>query len=319
MSVVSDQWSVASDQWSVVSDQWSVVSDQWSVASDQWSVASDQIGGGGRRLLAASRQISVIGCLLLAVVLVACGATVEPPTPVYLKAAGSTTMTPLIQDLATAFHERQSWVTIDIDSGGSSLGEELAGTGQVNLGLTSWLPEGAPKGLQATAIARDGIALVVHTTNPITGLTLIQAHDLFSGHIFEWKQVGGSSSPVQVVSREDGAGTRAAFETLVMQGDRVTPTALVMPNSQAVVDYVARDPNAIGYVSMGYVNGEVRAVSVEGLVPTPENVSRAEYHLTRELVVLSRPGASPQAQAFLEFVLSPAGQAIVGRRYGRVR
>jgi phosphate transport system substrate-binding protein len=142
---------------------------------------------------------------------------------------------------------------------------------------------------------------------------------LFSGHVIEWGQVGGSSSPVQAVSREDGSGTRAAFEAMVMQGDRVTPMALVMPNSQAVVDYVARDPNAIGYVSMGYVNGEVRAVSVEGLVLTPESVSRAEYHLTRELVILSRPGASPPAQAFLDFVLSPAGQAIVGRRYGRVR
>jgi phosphate transport system substrate-binding protein len=277
------------------------------------------MANGGRRLLAVSRQLSVVGCLLLAVALVACGATVEPPAPVYLKAAGATTMTPLMQDLAASFRERQPRVTIDIDGGGSLLGQEMAGTDQVNLGLTSWLPEGAPKGLQATVVARDGIALIVHPTNPITGLTLIQAHDLFSGHVIEWEQVGGSSSPVQAVSREDGSGTRAAFEAMVMQEDRVTPMALVMPNSQAVVDYVARDPNAIGYVSMGYVNGEVRAVSVEGLVPTPENVSRAEYHLTRELVVLSRPGASPPAQAFLDFVLSPAGQAVVGQRYGRVR
>jgi phosphate transport system substrate-binding protein len=282
-------------------------------------VISNQMANGGRRLSAVSRQMPVVGCLLLAVVLVACGATVEPPAPVYLKAAGSTTMVPLMQDLAAAFHGRQPWVTIDIDGGGSLLGQEMAGTGQVNLGLTSWLPEGAPKGLQATVVARDGIALIVHPTNPITGLTLIQAHDLFSGHVIEWGQVGGSSSPVQVVSREDGSGTRASFEAMVMQEDRVTPMALVMPNSQAVVGYVASDPNAIGYVSMGYVNGEVRAVSVEGLVPTPENVSRAEYHLTRELVVLSRRGASPPAQAFLDFVLSPAGQAVVGQRYGRVR
>jgi phosphate transport system substrate-binding protein len=277
------------------------------------------MANGGHRLLAVSRQLSVVGCLLLAVALAACGATVEPPAPVYLKTAGSTAMTPLIKDLGTAFHKRRTFVTIDVNGGGSLLGQEMAGTDQVNLGLTSWLPEGAPKGLQATVVARDGIALIVHPTNPITGLTLIQAHDLFSGYVIKWGQVGGSSSPVQVVSREDGSGTRAAFEAMVMQGHQVTPMALVMPNSQAVVDYVARDPSAIGYVSMGYVNGEVRAISVEGLVPTPENVSRAEYHLTRELVVLSRPGASPQAQAFLEFVLSPAGQAIVGQRYGRVR
>lgn len=260
-------------------------------------------------------------CYLLFVIffLAACGATVEPPAPVYLKAVGSTAMTPLIEELGTAFHERQTFVTIDVDGGGSALGREMVRAGQADLGLTSWLPDGLPKGLQATVIARDGIALIVHPTNPITALTLIQAHDLFSGRAVDWGQVGGSSSLVQVVSREDGSGTRAAFEALVLQGDRVTPTALVMPNSQAVVDYVARDPRAIGYVSMGYVNGEVQLMSVEGLIPTSQNVSQGEYNLTRELVVLSRPGASPQAQAFLDFVLSPAGQAIVDRHYGRVR
>jgi len=248
-----------------------------------------------------------------------CVATVTPPTPVYLKAAGSTTMTPLLQDLAAAYHERQPDVTVDINTGGSALGQELAAAGQVDLGLTSWLPGGPPPGVQATVVARDGIALVVHPTNPITGLTLVQAHDLFYGSLGDWQTLSGVSSPVQAVSREDGSGTRAAFEALVMQGNRVTPTALVMPNSQAVVDYVARDPRAIGYVSMGYVGDKVRAVAVEGLVPNPQNVSRAEYNLTRDLVILTRPDAPNAARAFLDFILSPAGQAIVGQRYGRVR
>ena len=249
----------------------------------------------------------------------ACRATVEPPQPIYLKAAGSTTMLPLVEELADAFHERQALVTIDVNGGGSALGQELAATGQADLGLTSWLAQGAPEGLQATAIARDGIALILHPTNPITGLTLLQARDLFSGRAIDWAQVGGQPGLVQAVSREDGSGTRAAFEALVMGGERVTPTALVMPNSQAVVDYVAGDPLAIGYVSMGYLNGQVRVVAVEGLRPTPENVSRGEYHLTRELVILSRPEAPPQVKAFVEFALSPAGQALVAQRYGRVR
>lgn len=249
----------------------------------------------------------------------ACGATVEPPQPVYLKAAGSTALTPLMQELATAFHERRSFVTIDISGGGSALGGEWAAAGQVDLGLTSWLSQGAPEGLRATVIARDGIALVVHPTNPITNLTTLQAHDLFAGRLIDWGGAGGRPGPVQVVSREDGSGTRAAFEAMVMGDEGVTLTALVMPNSQAVVDYVAGDSRAIGYVSMGYVNGDVRVVSVEELSPTPENVSRGGYHLTRELVILSRPNASPQVGAFLDFALSPAGQAIVAHRYGRVR
>ncbi|GAB4534584.1 MAG: phosphate ABC transporter substrate-binding protein [Anaerolineae bacterium] len=249
----------------------------------------------------------------------ACGATVEPPQPVYLTAAGSTTMTPLVQELATAFQRQRSDVTIDVDGGGSRRGRELIAAGQVDLGLSSWLPGGPPPGSRASTIARDGIALVIHPTNPITGLTLIQVHDLFSGRVVDWEEVGGPPGLVQVISREDGSGTRDAFEGMVMGDDAVTLTALVMPNSQAVVDYVARDPRAIGYVSMGYLDETVRAVPVEGLLPTPENTSRGEYHLTRDLVILDRPDAAPVAKAFIDFVLSPAGQAIVARHYGRVR
>jgi phosphate transport system substrate-binding protein len=106
---------------------------------------------------------------------------------------------------------------------------------------------------------------------------------------------------------------------MVMGEDPVTLTALVMPNSQAVVDYVASDPYALGYVSMAYLDSKVRAVTVEGLLPTPETVSRGEYHLTRELILLSRPDASPQVQEFLNFAVSPAGQSIVAQDYGRVR
>jgi phosphate transport system substrate-binding protein len=228
-------------------------------------------------------------------------------------------MTPLVEELAAAYHERVPFLTIDVRGGGTQLGSELAAAGQVDLGLTSWLPDGPPSGLQATVLARDGIALVAHPSNPVVGLTLLQVRDLFSGRVVDWQVLGGTPGLVQVVSREDGSGTRAAFESMVMADERVTLTALVMPNSQAVVDYVAGDPRAIGYVSMGYLNEQVKTLAVEELLPTPENVSPGTYHLTRELAVLSRPGASAEAQGFLDFALSPAGQAVVARRYGRVR
>jgi phosphate transport system substrate-binding protein len=228
-------------------------------------------------------------------------------------------MQPLVEELAADFHRQRPFVTIDVRAGGSALGQELAASGQVDLGLVSWLPDGPPPGLRATAIARDGITLIVHPTNPITGVTMLQAREIFAGRMIDWRQLGGSPGLVQVVSREDGSGTRSAFEAMVMADDRVTLTALVMPNSQAVADYVARDPLAIGYVSMGYVNGDVKTLAVEELLPTPENVSRGAYHLTRELVVLHRPNAPSNVKAFLDFALGPVGQAIVARRYGRVR
>jgi phosphate transport system substrate-binding protein len=225
----------------------------------------------------------------------------------------------LVEELAAAYHERVPSLTVDVRGGGTQLGSELAAAGQVDLGLASWLPDGPPSSLQATVIARDGIALVVHPSNPITGLTSLQAHDVFSGRVVDWQVFGGAPGLVQVVSREDGSGTRDAFESMVMADEGVTLTAVVMPNSQAVVDYVAGDPRAIGYVSMGYVNADVKALAVEELLPTPEAVSSGVYYLTRELAVLSRPGASAEAKAFLDFALSPTGQAIVAHRYGRVR
>ena len=291
--------------------------DQISNIKYQMANGKDKITDPKPRLIFAICFLFFVFCYLTTVS--ACNASVESPTPVYVQAAGSTTMIPLVEDLAIAFHERQAGVTIDIQAGGSTLGREMAAGGQVDLGLISWLPDGPTDGTQATVVARDGVALIVHPTNPITGLTLIQAYELFSGRTVDWEQVGGVSGLVQVVSREDGSGTRTAFETMVMNEDPVTLTALVMPNSQAMADYVARDPRALGYVSMAYVNGQVRAVAVEGLLPTPENVSRGEYHLTRELIFLSRQDASPPAQEFLDFALSPAGQSIVAQNHGRVR
>jgi phosphate transport system substrate-binding protein len=247
-----------------------------------------------------------------------CGG-VEPQRAVYLRAAGSTAAMPLVEKLAKAYAQKQPNVTIEISGGGSRLGLEQARDGEVDIGLVSWLAEGQAGSLQATAIARDGLALVVNPANKLPGLTLLQARDLFSGRILAWEEIGGAGGEIQVISREDGSGDRGAFETLVMGKRKVTLNAIVMPSSQAVVDYVAAHSNAIGYVSMGYADSSLRALAVEGLAPTPENVGRGEYSLTRDLVLLTGPDAPPEAQAFVKFALSPQGQTIVGQSYGRVR
>jgi phosphate transport system substrate-binding protein len=247
-----------------------------------------------------------------------CG-DVEPPKAVYLRAAGSTAAMPLVEKLAKAYAQKQPNVTIEVSGGGSRLGLEQVRDGKVDIGLVSWLAEGQAGPLPATVIARDGLALVVHPANKLSGLTLLQARDLFSGRILYWEEVGGTGDEVQAISREDGSGDREAFETLVMGNRKVTLNAIVMPSSRAVVEYVAAHPNAIGYVSMGYADTSLRVLTVEGLAPTPENVSRGEYHLTRDLVLLTRPDAPPEVRAFVEFALSPQGQTVVGANYGRVR
>ncbi len=160
---------------------------------------------------------------------------------------------------------------------------------------------------------------MVHPRNTIPGLTLLQLHALFRGETSDWSTLKGASSETVIVSREDGSGTRAAFETLAMGGERVTLNALVMPTSQAVVDYVASHRGAVGYVSTGALTDGVRAVPVEDVAPTASAVRSGVYSLGRVLYLYTPNPAPPATQAFLDFVLSPAGQAIVARHLVPIR
>ena len=169
------------------------------------------------------------------------------------------------------------------------------------------------------AIAQDGIALVVHPQNALGELTLAQVRDIFAGRILDWEGIRGTPGDIVVVSREDGSGTRAVFEGVVMGEKRVTLTAIVMPSSEAVVEYVAGHPTAIGYVSMSYLSPQVRALQIEGVSPTPETVQSGVYPLRRPLYLLTGQEPKGEVKAFIEFTSSPAGQAIVKQRYGRLR
>ena len=122
-----------------------------------------------------------------------------------------------------------------------------------------------------------------------------------------------------VISREDGSGSRAAFETLAMGGERVTLNALVLPTSQSIVDYVASHRNAVGYVSTGVLTDRVRAVPVEEVAPTAAMVRAGAYRLGRVLYLYAPQPAPAETRAFIDFVLSPAGQAIMARRLAPVR
>ena len=256
----------------------------------------------------------------------ACGAPLEPHEPVYLRIAGSTSMQPLMDDLAQAYSERYEYVTVDVQGGGSRLGIALSRENQIDIGTASRTPtaederdpETEAKRLWRTAIAQDGIALVVHPQNAVGGLTLPQARDMFFGRILDWEEMGGTPGEIVVVSREDGSGTREVFEEMVMGEKRVTLTAIVMPSSEAVVEYVARHPTAIGYVSMGYLSPQVKALLVEGVSPMPEDVQSGAYPLTRSLYLLTGQEPTGEVKAFIEFALSPAGQAVVEQRYGRL-
>jgi phosphate transport system substrate-binding protein len=262
---------------------------------------------------------------------VACGEPVATPEPVYLQAAGGMAMGQLVEELAVAFHERSPTVSIEVTAPGTQFGLDALRAGEIDLAMASWLPPESlgsnwPEGgldprWQRTAFARDGIALIVHPSNPIDGLGLLQLQELYSGRLDEWMAVTGTTGLgyVQPVSREEGSGTRAAFEALVMGDQQVAPLAVLAASDQAVIDYVAGHRNAIGYVAMGEISDVVKVLKVEGELPTIESAGRGSYPLTHDLFLVAAGPPSKAIRAFLDFALSPAGQQIVGRHCGRIK
>lgn len=263
-----------------------------------------------------------ITLLLLGLLLTGCASgAARTPAPASLRITGSTSLQPVLEDLAAAYQDAAPNVLIDIRGGGTAIGAQQLRTGQTDLAAVSWQTEGEelPDNLRAIPIARDGIAIIVHPSNRLTDLTALQLRALYRGEILDWDAVGGSNGVPEVVSREEGSGTRAGFEALAMGGERVTLNALVMPTSQAVVDYVASHSNAIGYVSSGALTDQVSAAPIEQVAPTETMVRAGAYRLSRTLYLYAPVPTSATAQAFLDFVLSPAGQTIVAKRLVAVR
>jgi len=260
--------------------------------------------------------------VLLALMLAACSRADAPPAaPAVVRIAGATSMMPALQALAAAYRLRHANARIELLDNGSAAGLHELKAGVVDIAAISWQPEGAetPEGVIATPFARDGIGIIVHPANRVAGLTLNQVRSIYRGEVLDWRAGGGPQDEPMVVSREDGSGTRAAFEALVMSGEQVTLNAVVLPSSQAVVDQVARRPGAIGYVSMAAFTDTVRVVPVEELSPTPANVRSGAYHLTRYLYLYTPAVPAPDVRRFLDFVLSPEGQRIIGRYHVPLR
>lgn len=235
--------------------------------------------------------------------------------------AGSTSVQPLADELARYFMQQNPKVTIEVQGGGSSVGIRSAIQGIVDIGTSSReLTEDeskklSEKGWQEIKIAEDGIAVIVHKTNSISNLTIEQIRDIFSGKIKNWKDVGGKNAPIVVVTREEGSGTRGAFEEIVMGKAKITDSAIVQPSTGAVKTTVSQDENAIGFISIGALDSTVRGVKVEGVEPTEKNVKLGKYKIKRPFLFLVSKTPSVVTKAFVDFALSDEGQAIVAKNY----
>ncbi|MBU5341891.1 phosphate ABC transporter substrate-binding protein [Caldifermentibacillus hisashii] len=264
------------------------------------------------------RKGMVLITLVLTIILFACGKNEEKSGTTNGNAAtisisGSTSVGPLAEKLAEKYKEKNN-VNIEINQIGSSAGITNAVNGVSEIGMSSRdLKEEEKASLQETVIAYDGIVVVTHPSNHVKNLTITQVKDIFTGKITNWKEVGGDDLEIVVVSREDGSGSRDAFQEIVgySSGELVRNSIIASGNGN-IKTTVATNKHAVGFISFEYIDESINTVSINGVEATAENVLRQKYSLSRPfLFVHKEENLSDEGKKFIDFILSSEGQKIV--------
>jgi len=232
-----------------------------------------------------------------------------------IEVGGSTSVTPLMEVLKAEYEKSRSNVKVNISGTGSGDGITNAGV-TYHIGMSSRELTAAElgRGLNAVTIAIDGIAVIVNRNNAVSNLTIQQIRDIYTGTITNWSQVGGRNAPIAVVSREEGSGTRGAFEEIIGFQGRLLSNANQLTSTGAILANVASNQDAIGYISLGSVTDTVKSLSVGGVAATTLNVSRGTYRVARPFILLTGNNATSAATAFVNWIRGPAGQAIITSR-----
>jgi phosphate transport system substrate-binding protein len=252
--------------------------------------------------------------------------------------AGSTSVQPFIQGLSEEYAELFPDIKVNVQGGGSSAGVKAAEEGVADIGMSSrsLRDEELEKGMVPTVIARDGLALIVHPNNPVTGITTEQARGIYSGEITNWNEIGGKDAKIHVISREAGSGTREVFEKAIMtfstgevdeDGDdikevvAISNKAMIQSTNGTIKQLVSGDEYSIGFISLGLIcecdekckdvcdspEGKVRGLYLDGTAPTVDNVNNESYGFYRPFIFVTHPDypLSQAALEFKEYVLDP--------------
>ena len=228
---------------------------------------------------------------------------------------GSTSMEKFANALSEVFMEKYPNVTVQAEFVGSGAGIEAVTSGSADIGNSSrnLTDEEKANGIAENIVAIDGIAVVVDPANTVADLTKQQLTDIYSGTVTNWSEVGGSDSPIVVVGREAGSGTRSAFEEILGLEDACAYSS-ELDSTGAVMARVASTPGAIGYVSLDVLDDTVKALNLEGTEPTAENIMAGSYFLSRPFVMATNGEISEQnelVQALFDFVYSDEGDAVI--------
>ncbi len=244
---------------------------------------------------------------------------------VTLKLSGSTTVFPIATTAGDGFMDLFPYYDIQISAGGSTVGVTDVGNGISDIGMCSREVKASElvtfPNLNITAIAKDGIAIIVHPTLGVDQLTINEVKRVYNGSITDWSSLGGVAHAIHVYNRESASGTRGTFEDLVMKSDSSSFSyvggIIEVSGSPLMNSTVASDPYGIGYVGIGFLNAAIKALDIAKNSTSPyitcnvANVQSGAYPLARELYMITNGAMSLAELTFISFILGPFGQKIV--------
>lgn len=234
---------------------------------------------------------------------------------------GSSTVAPLVAEIAKRYEMEHPEARIDVQTGGSSRGIADARQGTADIGMVSRVLKGNEKDLQAFTIAKDGISVIIHRDNRVQNLSDKQIVSIYTGKIDNWKLVGGTDAPITVVNKAEGRSTLELFAEHFKLKTKDIKADVVIGDNEQGIKTVAGNPNAIGYVSIG--SGEyaathktpIKLLPVEGIAASTANVSNGTFPINRPLNLVINKPPTGLTKNFIDFARSQAVQDIVQEQY----
>lgn len=234
---------------------------------------------------------------------------------------GSSTVAPLVAEIAKRFESEHEGVRIDVQTGGSGKGIADVRQGVADIGMASRALKAGEEDLTAIRIAADGVALIVHSGNPIEQLTPQQIVDLYQGRIHNWSEIGSGQQDVIVVHKAEGRATLEVFLDYFHLENTSVKADVIVGDNQHGIKTVAANSGAVGYVSIGAAEAEIasgttiRLLPLEGQTADSDHVASGEYPMNRPLNLVTGEKKSPLAHAFLEYCRSETVADLIKRQH----